>query len=301
MAGQQASSQFNFGAYAQASESAKPKKKKSKKASKSGSSKVTLAGLLNTLDGVSSKEARITIMSSNCPDSLDPALIRPGRIDAKILFDFASHEMCEELFRRTISHETAKARAGRDPELDKHAKAFADIVGSKKEFTPAEVSGYLIPRRSQAPKLAVDGAPEFVRVTRDVKLNGLQGETTGSKKASMPTFRNTGAETPSGPSTKVEPKVESTVSAKSPSSPLTKIEPKAETTVSSEGPSSPLTVLEPKPWRTASVEGPQPSSTELPSNGKSATTMEESVIDAKSRSSSVSSDDSLDAIVDEWF
>ena len=44
-----------------------------------------LSGLLNVLDGVVETPGRIVIMTSNHPQVLDPALIRPGRID-KILY-----------------------------------------------------------------------------------------------------------------------------------------------------------------------------------------------------------------------
>jgi SpoVK/Ycf46/Vps4 family AAA+-type ATPase len=43
--------------------------------------KITLAALLNILDGVLECPGRILIMTSNHPEKLDPALIRPGRID----------------------------------------------------------------------------------------------------------------------------------------------------------------------------------------------------------------------------
>jgi SpoVK/Ycf46/Vps4 family AAA+-type ATPase len=43
--------------------------------------KITLAALLNILDGVLECPGRILIMTSNHPENLDPALIRPGRID----------------------------------------------------------------------------------------------------------------------------------------------------------------------------------------------------------------------------
>ena len=43
--------------------------------------KVTLSGLLNTLDGPGSREGHIVILTTNAPDSLDEALYRPGRVD----------------------------------------------------------------------------------------------------------------------------------------------------------------------------------------------------------------------------
>jgi hypothetical protein len=45
---------------------------------------VTLAGLLNALDGPLDGPGRIIIMTSNYPERLDKALIRPGRIDLQV-------------------------------------------------------------------------------------------------------------------------------------------------------------------------------------------------------------------------
>lgn len=44
---------------------------------------VTLAGLLNALDGLRTPHGMITVMTSNAAHKLDPALIRPGRVDIR--------------------------------------------------------------------------------------------------------------------------------------------------------------------------------------------------------------------------
>ncbi|GAX76373.1 hypothetical protein CEUSTIGMA_g3819.t1 [Chlamydomonas eustigma] len=49
-----------------------------------GDDDLNLAGLLNVLDGVVDTPNRIVIMTTNHPEKLDPALIRPGRINKKI-------------------------------------------------------------------------------------------------------------------------------------------------------------------------------------------------------------------------
>jgi hypothetical protein len=49
---------------------------------------LSLSGLLNVLDGVVDTPGRIVIMTTNHPETLDPALIRPGRIDKKILLGY---------------------------------------------------------------------------------------------------------------------------------------------------------------------------------------------------------------------
>ena len=53
---------------------------------------VTLGGLLNALDGVASSENRIIIFTTNYPERLDPALIRPGRADVHVRFEHLEAE-----------------------------------------------------------------------------------------------------------------------------------------------------------------------------------------------------------------
>ena len=45
------------------------------------SSSISFSGLLNAIDGPASQEGRMLFMTTNHPDRLDPALIRPGRVD----------------------------------------------------------------------------------------------------------------------------------------------------------------------------------------------------------------------------
>lgn len=53
--------------------------------------KVSFSGLLNALDGVRSQEGRILFMTTNHPEKLDPALMRPGRADFHALINYASY------------------------------------------------------------------------------------------------------------------------------------------------------------------------------------------------------------------
>ncbi|PCH42539.1 AAA ATPase [Wolfiporia cocos MD-104 SS10] len=63
-------------------------------------SSVTFSGFLNALDGVASGEERIIFMTTNHPERLDPALIRPGRVDLAVLLDDATPEQARRLFVR---------------------------------------------------------------------------------------------------------------------------------------------------------------------------------------------------------
>ncbi|KAH9893419.1 P-loop containing nucleoside triphosphate hydrolase protein [Cubamyces lactineus] len=61
---------------------------------------VTLSGLLNALDGIAAQEGRILFATTNDYSALDPALLRPGRLDLHIEFHLASEYQARELFRR---------------------------------------------------------------------------------------------------------------------------------------------------------------------------------------------------------
>ncbi|KAE9164153.1 hypothetical protein PF004_g29919 [Phytophthora fragariae] len=50
--------------------------------------KLNLSGLLNVLDGVIDCPGRIVIMTTNHPEKLDPALIRPGRVNKKLMLGY---------------------------------------------------------------------------------------------------------------------------------------------------------------------------------------------------------------------
>jgi len=75
--------------------------------------KVDLSFLLNLLDGVLENPGRIVIMTSNFPDTLDSALIRPGRIDVIAKFSNCMNktviEMMEFFYDSPLSEED-KAR-----------------------------------------------------------------------------------------------------------------------------------------------------------------------------------------------
>jgi chaperone BCS1 len=64
---------------------------------------ISLSGLLNAIDGVASHEGRVLVMTTNHPEQLDPALIRPGRVDMQIEFTLATRTQIREIFVRMYS------------------------------------------------------------------------------------------------------------------------------------------------------------------------------------------------------
>lgn len=65
--------------------------------------------LLNIIDGAFHKQGRVIIMTTNFPEKLDPALLRPGRCDMEIQLGLASQyqirRLFENFFETTISKE----------------------------------------------------------------------------------------------------------------------------------------------------------------------------------------------------
>lgn len=63
-------------------------------------SKITFSGLLNAIDGVAAGEGRLLFATTNHPERLDPALVRPGRIDRRTLIGLADREQLRRIFAR---------------------------------------------------------------------------------------------------------------------------------------------------------------------------------------------------------
>jgi chaperone BCS1 len=61
---------------------------------------VTLSGLLSVLDGFNAPENVLFVMTTNKIETLDQALLRPGRIDYRLFLGKATEEQKIELYRR---------------------------------------------------------------------------------------------------------------------------------------------------------------------------------------------------------
>ncbi len=69
---------------------------------------LNLSGILNVLDGVVDTPGRMLVMTSNHPEMLDPALIRPGRIDKKLYLGHLRYQdlvsMMEHFFQLSLDN-----------------------------------------------------------------------------------------------------------------------------------------------------------------------------------------------------
>lgn len=64
---------------------------------------LSLSALLNVIDGVAASEGRILVMTTNHAEKLDPALLRPGRVDMSVEFGYAETADIKELFSAIYS------------------------------------------------------------------------------------------------------------------------------------------------------------------------------------------------------
>jgi chaperone BCS1 len=127
------------------------------KTKKSG---ISLSTILNAIDGGASKQGVILIMTTNDPESLDPALIRPGRIDLQVPFGNVSQAVAESIFLRMFQDdEVVYSGCGNSRELIDQAKTFSRKVPDGK-ITPAEVQGFLM--NKVTPEAAIIGADKWI-------------------------------------------------------------------------------------------------------------------------------------------
>uniref|UniRef100_A0A0N5BS40 Mitochondrial chaperone BCS1 n=1 Tax=Strongyloides papillosus TaxID=174720 RepID=A0A0N5BS40_STREA len=100
-----------------------------------GMTRVTFSGLLNAIDGVACAEERILFMTTNYIDRLDPALIRPGRVDVKEYLGYCTPKMVEQLFERFYGEQATT----------EEKKEFVKVVSKfSGEISPAQVQGLLL-------------------------------------------------------------------------------------------------------------------------------------------------------------
>ncbi|EHK25971.1 uncharacterized protein TRIVIDRAFT_86068 [Trichoderma virens Gv29-8] len=151
---------------------------------------ISLSGLLNAIDGVASHEGRVLIMTTNKPEALDEALIRPGRVDVQVRFSNASSIQAGELFHRMYEvsrqNETTKTtvvgelpdKSNEQPAAKHDAEELEEITADEMKeiseefgrripegvFSPAEIQGFLL-KRKKSPRRALEEISEWVEAT----------------------------------------------------------------------------------------------------------------------------------------
>lgn len=100
-------------------------------------SRVTFSGLLNALDGLVAQEDRVCVLTTNHVERLDPALIRPGRIDVRQYIGLADAEQARRIFLRFF------------PDAREQAEGAAQVAAAV-PVAPALLQNLLLQQRSDA-------------------------------------------------------------------------------------------------------------------------------------------------------
>lgn len=98
----------------------------------------SLGDLLNAIDGLCPVEEVLVVMTSNAADSLDPALVRPGRVDRRIHLGPCTREQAVRLAAKFF------------PESDPDAIAAFEAVIVDGAHTPAELQELFVGAESLA-------------------------------------------------------------------------------------------------------------------------------------------------------
>jgi chaperone BCS1 len=106
--------------------------------------RVTFSGLLNALDGISAGDGTIVFMTTNYPEKLDEALIRPGRCDRKVFIGLPDEDQINRLFLRFY------------PECPAIAKEFTEQVVKRGVVSMATLQGHFLQRRDDAGKALLE-------------------------------------------------------------------------------------------------------------------------------------------------
>lgn len=167
---------------------------------------ISFSGLLNAIDGVASHEGRILILTTNHPEKLDPALIRPGRVDMRVEFTLAGKEAIGGLFERMFedystrtphSYPSSTSSDTKTPPSSASSESGSEKEGkqddiqtilSKKErlkemtmefvklvpdltFSPAEIQGYLLQHKNR-PERALERTETWVKDRLEARAAG---------------------------------------------------------------------------------------------------------------------------------
>lgn len=132
--------------------------------------KLTLSGFLNFIDGLWSScgDERIIVFTTNFKDKLDPALLRPGRMDMHIHMSYCTPQG----FNVLASNYLGINSNGEDDHTNNRIKHVQNLIRNV-QVTPAEVAEELM--RSDDANFALEGLANFL-VRKQTQVNGFKEE-----------------------------------------------------------------------------------------------------------------------------
>jgi hypothetical protein len=119
----------------------------------SGQPQLSMTGILNALDGVTAQEGSMIFMSCNNMDDIEPALLRPGRIDIKMELGYADDDQIRAMYYRFMDQDDndadePKAKAPSTSSSVSTESTLTDLADVER-FVRAIPSGYVTPAELQ--------------------------------------------------------------------------------------------------------------------------------------------------------
>lgn len=150
------------------------------------SSKITMSGLLNALDGVAAQEGSMIFMTCNDMSKIQPALLRPGRIDMKMELGYTDKTQISRLFWRFMGKLDSEEK---DETLVELEKKFVDMIPDN-TVTPAELQNFFISNVAFNPNeddqvdysYLLDKVPEFLETVERDRAQALEHKEKASSK-----------------------------------------------------------------------------------------------------------------------
>ncbi|KAL0482198.1 mitochondrial chaperone BCS1 [Acrasis kona] len=144
------------------------------------STHITFSGLLNVLDGVASSEERIIFMTTNHLEKLDPALIRPGRIDVKQYIGYATRHQMEGMFNRFFPDcsDTASATFVERVIYGGNKRNLGDLEAKEEDeskyleslkISMAQLQAFFLLHQNSSPREAIDSIEEYLFSSDNMK------------------------------------------------------------------------------------------------------------------------------------
>lgn len=166
---------------------------------------LSLSALLNAIDGIVSSEGRILMMTTNHIDHLDPALLRPGRVDVSVHFENISVRSAESFFKSFYStsstfdtssnaikaYQVRKISSCDYPDTEEELARLAYVFSRripKGEFSPAELQGYLLQYKYR-PDKAIANVDKWIEdLRREKRIRS------GAKEVALESIESTNVE-----------------------------------------------------------------------------------------------------------
>ncbi|MCK5017004.1 MAG: AAA family ATPase [Candidatus Peribacteraceae bacterium] len=76
-------------------------------------SMITIQGILNALDGISSSNGRIIFTTTNHPEKIDPAILRKGRINYRFIIDYMNNDSINSYLKKFFPNVHLKLKSNK--------------------------------------------------------------------------------------------------------------------------------------------------------------------------------------------